>query len=161
MCRHVKQLGLDAPLVLDHAEDQVDPAVFAALPPAMQREIRLAYMASQRAPTPSVLSKHQQKPFHHVNSPSQHTAALQSPIPTPEIAPGMPQNADAIGAGRAQMVDGSSPPSHHPAESDRRQAWLLTSNSSADRRWSNKKGSGRAAKGADQGIGRFLKQSKV
>ncbi|KAK9862849.1 hypothetical protein WJX84_002605 [Apatococcus fuscideae] len=35
--RSVDQLGLDAPLVLDHSEDQLDPTVLAALPSAMQR----------------------------------------------------------------------------------------------------------------------------
>ena len=39
---------MDAPLLLDVSEDQLDPAVLAALPPAMQREIKLAFMAGAK-----------------------------------------------------------------------------------------------------------------
>ncbi|KAK9866897.1 hypothetical protein WJX84_008276 [Apatococcus fuscideae] len=50
--RSVRQVGLDAPLLLDHTEDQLDPAVLAALPAAMQREIKLAFMAGSRSDRP-------------------------------------------------------------------------------------------------------------
>ena len=175
-CRSAKQLGLDAPLVLDHTEDQLDRAVLAALPPAMQREIRLAYMASsqsasQRTVAPGIMSQLQHQNQRHVGRSHQQTANSQPPVPQPN------NDADAA-ASRAdpQLASGGEAmylqpgaiamypdTQHHKVQGVPRDEWswqnpgkqlALTVPSSS------KKSRKDAKLQADQGIGRYFKQPK-
>ena len=101
LCRSGRQVGLDAPLLLDHTEDQLDPAVLAALPAAMQREIKLAFMAGSRSaaaskgPRAGALSQLlQQQP--HLSATAPDPVSLAS-SPHPSSKPAMPTlNAEGV-----------------------------------------------------------------
>lgn len=112
MCRSAKQVGLDAPLLLDLKEDQLDPAVLAALPPGMQREIKLAFMAGAKpvAAQQAVCRGHPlSQLLHQPQQCASHLLPYQQPY-NEEDQPDIPGGISAHKGGVSNMINSPDEP---------------------------------------------------